>query len=75
MAVPARNTCDNSSSEVSLSLEQKIDLLLSEVAEIKSANAKFHEDIKEMKDDIKKFKKDINDSLICVFRELKKIKV
>lgn len=59
MALPTRNTRHNSSSEVSLTMEQKMDLLLSAVAEIK--------------DDIKQFNKDIIDSpyrQVCVFRKL-----
>lgn len=71
MAPPTRGNRSNSSSDVSLTLEQKIDLLLNDVTEIKNSNASFNVDIKEIKDDIKQFKKDISDSIDMCYEKVK----
>lgn len=68
MAPPTRR--NNSASDSNLTIDQKLDLLLSEVADIKSDNKQFREEILEIKDDIKQFKKEVNESIELCFNKI-----
>lgn len=70
MAPPSvRQTRSNSSSD--MSVDQKLDLLLSEISEIKTDNKQFKLDIAEFKEDMKELKKDLNESVEMCFNEIK----
>lgn len=61
MAPPTRTTRNNSTAE--MTVDQKLDLLLSELADIKSDNREFRNDMAEIKQEIKEFKCDVNKAL------------
>lgn len=75
MAPPTRSAVRSNSSTDSvtanLSMDQKLDLLLNDVAEIKSANAEFKEDINEIKEQFKQFKIEINESIEVCYDRIK----
>lgn len=67
----ARTTRNTPQSQGSgMTVDQKLDVLLSEVAAIKSDNGKFREDILSIKEDLKEFKVDINRSLEMCFSKV-----
>lgn len=68
MAPPTRR--NNSASDNNLTIDQKLDLLLSEVADIKTDNKQFREDIIEIRNDIKQFKKEVNESIELCFNKI-----
>lgn len=69
MAPPGRTTRNNSSSDT-MTVDQKLDLLISEVSEFKAANIQVSNDIFEIKKDIKQFKEDINKSLDLCYEKV-----
>lgn len=80
MAPPTRNTRNNSTTE--MTIDQKLDLLLADIADVKRDNSEFRNSIAEIKQDINEFKSDINKSLefcneqvVGCVRELKEHKV
>jgi hypothetical protein len=62
MAPPTRTTARNTAT-AELTADQKLDLLLNDMAEIKNNNIKFSSDIAEIKQDIKDFKSDVDKSI------------
>lgn len=54
-----------------LTMDQKLDLLLSEVSDIKKDNKTFRDDIKELKDELQELKQDINQSIDGCFKDIK----
>lgn len=65
---PGKNTRNNSSSE--LTADQKLDLLLSDMAEIKSDNKQFKAEINELTSEFKQFKSDISSSIELCFGKI-----
>lgn len=61
---------DTTENNMSSKTDQKLDLILKEISEIKSQNSKFSADISEMKDTIEKFKTDINETVDLCFAKL-----
>lgn len=69
MAPPIRQTRNNAAND--MSIDQKLDLLLSEVADIKNDNKQLKEDLLEVKEDLKQLKLDVNESIDLCFNKLK----
>lgn len=69
MAPPTRQARNNSASD--LTIDQKLDLLLSEMSEIKNDNKQFKNDILEIKDDLKQLKTDVNESIDLCYTKIK----
>lgn len=73
MAKPTRQTRSNSVSD--MSIDQKLDLLLSEISDIKNYNKQFKDDILGIKDDLKQLKADVNESIDLCFNKIKDCEV
>lgn len=76
----ADDTADDNN--MSLTSDQKLDLILKEIADIKKHNSTVSEDISKMKDSINQFKKDISETVDLCFlkledtdKEVKNVKV
>lgn len=72
MAPPTRATRNNSSSD--MTVDQKLDLLLADIADIKNDNRKFSDDILGIKQDIKDLKTDVNESINFCSEEINNCK-
>lgn len=55
---------------MAMTSDQKLDMILKEIAEIKTHNNKFSSDISEMKESINQFKKDISETVDMCFLKL-----
>jgi len=72
---PPKNTRSNSSSDVTgLTVDQKLDLLISNVERIKQDSSDIRKDMLDMKEDISQFKLDISETIDNCFREVKDCK-
>lgn len=70
-AIRNNSSSDNNSNTANLSIDQKLDLLLNDVAEIKNTNTEFKEDINAIKEEFKQFKIDINESIEMCYGKIK----
>jgi hypothetical protein len=75
MAPPGKPNTRNNSSSDSLSIDEKLNLLLSDVSQIKNESQQSASDIAEIKREIVQFKEDINKSLDMCFNEINDCKV
>lgn len=75
MAPPTRSAVRNNSSSdnntTNLTIDQKLDLLLNDVTEIKTSNIELKENINEIKEEFKQFKIDINESIEMCYGRIK----
>lgn len=65
-----RSTRANSSNQDTLSMDDKLDLLLKDVGQIKDSNVKFLSDISEIKTELSTFKEDVNKALDMCFKNV-----
>lgn len=78
MAPPTTRGNRNNSTEdgsINLTVDQKLDLLLNDVADIKRSNNQFKEDFSQIKEQFKIFKEEINSSIDMCFNTLSDHKV
>lgn len=64
------DTADDAADNMSLTTDQKLDLILKEVSDIKNHNTQFSSDISEMKCKIEQFQKDISETVDMCFLKL-----
>lgn len=69
------NTRHNSVNSDNLSIDEKLNLLLTDVGQIKSDNRKCLSDISAIKDELTTFKEDINKTIDMCFEQIKECKV